>query len=111
MDELCEVTITAPDADWLASFVRELVELRLCASGNVTSALRSIYRWRGDVYDRAEALATLHTRRDRLDAIARLANERHPYEIPRLVAVPFIGGSRDYFDWIDAESSDKPHKP
>ena len=39
------------------------------------------------------------------------ANERHPYEVPRLVAMPFIGGSRDYFDWIDAKSSDKPHKP
>ena len=82
--------------------MRELVELRLCASGNITPSIRSIYRWKGEIYDRPEALATLHTRRDRVETIARLADERHPYDVPRVVAVPFVAGSRAYFDWVKA---------
>ena len=104
-DDLCEVTITAPDAGWLATFVRELVERRLCAAGHITTSIRSIYRWQGQIYDRTEAVAKLHTRRDRVDEIARLADERHPYEVPCVVAVPFVAGSRTYLDWIGAESS------
>jgi periplasmic divalent cation tolerance protein len=104
-DDLCEVTITAPDADWLAGFVRELVERRLCAAGHITPSIRSIYRWQGQIYDRPEAVAKLHTRRDRVDEITRLANERHPYEVPCVVAIPFVAGSRAYLDWISAETT------
>src|SRR5437763_3632689 len=32
-DEVCEVVITGPDADWLADFTRRLVESRLAACG------------------------------------------------------------------------------
>jgi Uncharacterized protein involved in tolerance to divalent cations len=80
-DDLCEVTITASDADWLADFVRDLVERRLCAAGHITTSIRSIYRWQGQIYDRPEAVAKLHTRRDRVDEIVRLADER---ELPPL---------------------------
>lgn len=31
MDEICEVVITAPDAEWLATFTAELVRNRLAA--------------------------------------------------------------------------------
>lgn len=99
-----------PDADWLAEFVRDLVERRLCAAGHITTSIRSIYRWQGQIYDRPEAVAKLHTRRDRVDEIARLADERHPYEVPCVVAVPFVAGGAAYLDWI-AESSDGGQGP
>jgi periplasmic divalent cation tolerance protein len=110
-DDLCEVTITAPDADWLAEFVRDLVERRLCAAGHITTSIRSIYRWQSQVYDRPEAVAKLHTRRDRVDEVARLADERHPYEVPCVVAVPFVAGGRAYLEWITTESSDSARLP
>jgi hypothetical protein len=54
MTELCEVVITAPDPDWLKDFSRKLVEQRLCASAHNFAPVRSIYRWRGDIYERTE---------------------------------------------------------
>jgi periplasmic divalent cation tolerance protein len=36
-DEVCAIVITAPDPDWLAEFVRNLVEQRLCASGHIVN--------------------------------------------------------------------------
>jgi periplasmic divalent cation tolerance protein len=28
--------------------------------------------------------------------------QRHPYEVPEIIAIPIEGGSQDYFDWISA---------
>jgi len=51
MDDICEVIITAQDADWLAQFTTDLVTKRLAACGQVIAPIRSIYRWQGEIYD------------------------------------------------------------
>lgn len=107
MDELIEVTITARDATWLASFVRQLVEDRLCAAGHVDPSIRSIYRWQDEIFDVPESRATLHTRASLLDAIIERVNERHPYEVPCVVAKNFTGGSDPYLRWIVAVTGDE----
>ena len=50
-DEICEVIITGPDADWLAEFTRMLVADRFAACGQNITAIRSIYRWQGAIED------------------------------------------------------------
>ena len=57
MTELCEVVITAPDPDWLYTFARKLVEDRLAASAHNFTPVRSIYRWQGQVHERAERMS------------------------------------------------------
>ena len=48
-EDLCEVTITAPDADWLATLVHELIVDQLCAGSHLTS-IRSLYPWGGATF-------------------------------------------------------------
>jgi uncharacterized protein involved in tolerance to divalent cations len=67
-DEACEVVITAPDPDWLVEFTRRLVMDRLCASGHNFQPIRTIYRWQGQVHDKAEARVALRTRRSLIPA-------------------------------------------
>jgi len=43
--DLCEVVVTANSADWLADFMRSLVEDKLAVAGHNIAAIRSIYRW------------------------------------------------------------------
>jgi predicted RNA binding protein YcfA (HicA-like mRNA interferase family) len=69
MTALVEVVITAPDPEWLIAFSRKLVENRLCAIAHSFAPVQSVYRWRGDVYQRTEGRVSLHTRRDRVAAI------------------------------------------
>ena len=80
--ELCEVVITAPDPEWLRDFSRQLVEDGLCASAHNFAPVRSIYRWRGKIYERTEGRASLHTRHSRVQEIVDRANKDHPYEVP-----------------------------
>ena len=41
-EEICEVVITAGDAEWLAGFTRALVADRLAACGQQIAAIRSV---------------------------------------------------------------------
>ena len=99
-DDPCEVIITAPDPDWLAAFVRQLVDDRLAAAGHV-APIRSIYRWEGAVHDVNEARAALHTRAALVPAIIDRTNAEHPYDVPGVVALPITAGNPAYLDWIN----------
>jgi periplasmic divalent cation tolerance protein len=100
IEDLCEVTVTAPDAEWLAALARELIERRLCASAHIVSPVRSIYRWQGAIEDTTEARALLRSRRSQLPAIVRAVTRRHPYQVPNVTAVPIVDGNPRYLEWV-----------
>lgn len=104
MKEICVVLITAPDAEWLGSFVRDLVDDRLCAAGHI-SPVRSIYRWEGEVHDTGEALATLRTVRSRVPEIIARTKHEHPYLVPSIITMPIDDATPDYRAWIVEQSS------
>jgi periplasmic divalent cation tolerance protein len=102
--ELCEVVITAPEPDWLVEFTRQLVAERLAASGHNYTPVRSLYRWRGEVYDRLEGRVSLHTRKSLVPEIVRRAKELHPYEVPGISSRAIDDGNPDYLQWIHSET-------
>ena len=106
MTELCEVVVTAPDPDWLVEFTRQLVTERLAASGHNLAPVRSIYRWQGQIYDRTEGRASLHTRASLVPEIVRRAQERHPYEVPAISSRRIEDGNPDYLRWIATETKE-----
>jgi periplasmic divalent cation tolerance protein len=105
-DEICEVVITGPDADWLAEFTRKLVEDRLAACGQNIASIRSIYRWEGEIQDDAEARVALHTRRSLVSAIVERANRDHPYDVPCVIAFPVVITNPAYEQWVLDETAD-----
>ena len=104
-DEVCEVVITAPDEAWLLDFTRHLVEARLAACGHHTS-IRSIYTWAGAVQDESETRVALHTRSSCVPAIIAITNDRHPYEVPCVIAMPLVGGEPAYLRWVHDQTRD-----
>ena len=99
-EEICEVIITAPDANWLAAFTRRLVEDRLAACGQNIHTIRSVYRWDGAIHDETEARVALHTRRSLVPAISEVAHREHPYNVPCVIALAVIDGNPDYISWV-----------
>jgi periplasmic divalent cation tolerance protein len=102
--EVCEVIITADDADWLAGFTRQLILDRLSACGQNISPIRSIYRWHGDIQDETQARVALHTRTSLIPEIVKRADEGHPDDVPCVIALPVIGGNPAYVEWVLAET-------
>ena len=108
MDEFVDVTITAPDVDWLAAFTRQLVEDGLAASGNIVPTVRSNYRWRGQVEDATEALVVLHTRLAHVETIIERTTAEDPYETPHVLAHPVTEAKSTYRNWIKSSTSRPP---
>ncbi len=90
---------TAPDEACARDLARMLVERRLAGCVNWTP-VRSAYRWEGEVREEGEVLLLIKTDRARLDELRRELGERHPYELPELIAVPIGDGSEAYLRWL-----------
>jgi periplasmic divalent cation tolerance protein len=99
-DEVCELVITAPDADWLIDFSRRLVADRLAASVHNLATIRSIYRWQDELYDRQETRAAVHTRTALVPRIIERLDAEHPYEVPGVFALPIVATSPAYRAWM-----------
>ena len=61
MTEKVAVLITAPDEENAARIGRALVEERLAACANIIKGIRSIYRWKEEIFDEPECLLLIKT--------------------------------------------------
>jgi len=104
-DEVCEIVITGPSQEWVATFTRQLVDDHLAACGHIITEIRSIYRWEDNVHDETEARVALHTRRSLVSAIVDRANRAHPYDVPCVIALAIVGGNPAYVDWVLTETA------
>ena len=104
-EPVCEIVITGDDEAWLRQFTRSLVEDRLAACGQLTSPIRSIYRWDNAVQDDTEVRVALHTRRSLVPAIIERTRAEHPYEVPCVLVLPVENGNPDYLAWVVASTS------
>ncbi len=97
---------TAPSEDVARTLIRSLVERRIVACGTVLPGATSIYRWKGAIEEAAETVVLLKTTVDRWEELKAVLPTLHPYEVPELVALPIAGGSKQYLDWVSAETHD-----
>jgi periplasmic divalent cation tolerance protein len=104
LEPICEAVVTGPDAEQLAALTRTLVEERLAACGHHLAAIRSIYRWQGEVHDDPEARVGLHTRTSLVPELTRRVESLHPYELPCVIALPVVAASPAYHQWVIAET-------
>ena len=86
--------------DGAEALATALVEARLAACVQVVPGVRSTYRWEGKVESAEESRLDLKTTADRLPALILMIQQLHPYDLPEIVALPMIGGSEQYLDWI-----------
>jgi periplasmic divalent cation tolerance protein len=100
----CFVYITAPDKAAALTIGRALVDARLAACANVFDGMTSVYRWQGRVQEDGEAVLIAKTREDLVPALTEKVRALHSYECPCVVALPVVGGSQPFLDWIEAET-------
>src|SRR6266487_6525700 len=99
---LVVLTTLANDADARA-FVTALVAARLVACGTLLPGARSIYRWEGQVTEEAEVVVVLKTDASKWEALCAAVRERHPYQVPELLALPVERGLERYLSWLTSE--------
>ncbi len=104
MDGALVILSTVPDEAVGLTIGRALVGERLAACVNMTSAVRSIYRWEGKIVEEAEAVLIIKTKASLYAAVEARLKELHPYKVPEIVALAVDKGSEPYLSWIAAET-------
>jgi periplasmic divalent cation tolerance protein len=99
---LVVLTTLATEGDARA-LVTELVAARLVACGTVLPGARSIYRWEGKVTEEAEVVVLLKTDGSKWEALSAAVRQRHPYDVPELLALPVVRGLDRYLSWLASE--------
>lgn len=94
------ILITAPDATVAQRLARGLVENRLAACANIFPGISSVYRWQGKVEQADELMLTVITTDDQVAPLTDWVIANHPYELPKVVALPIESGSQPYLDWV-----------
>jgi periplasmic divalent cation tolerance protein len=84
---------------------RTLVQEDLAACVQVGGAVRSWYRWQGEVQDAPEVPLLLKVRHDRLDACLGRLEALHPYDTPEILAWPAEHAAAGYLSWAYGEDT------
>jgi periplasmic divalent cation tolerance protein len=103
-DDVLLVLTNLPDAAAGETLARALIEARVAACVNVLDGCTSVYRWNGAVETARETPLLIKTTRTRYAAVEALIRERHPYELPEIVAVPVCAGLPAYLRWVADET-------
>jgi periplasmic divalent cation tolerance protein len=85
-----------------ATISKTVVEEGLAACANIIPQIRSIYRWKGEIWDERETLIMIKSREALFEKIRSRIKELHSYEVPEITAVPVDKGDTAYLQWIEA---------
>lgn len=96
------VLTTLPEADLAAQLAREMVEAGLAACVNVLAPCRSIYRWEGNTQEDGEIPLIIKTTAARYPDLETFLRQRHPYQVPEILAIDVVDGLPDYLRWAAA---------
>lgn len=96
------VLITVPSKEVGEQVAQHLLEKRLAACVNFVPAIHSLYLWQGEITADEELLLIVKTRADLFEEqLVPAVKAVHPYEVPEIIALPILMGSRSYLDWIE----------
>lgn len=107
-DDVRVVLVTVPNVETGEVLVRELVEERLAACGNVIPGLISLFWWEDEVQREKEALVVLKTVGEAIPALEERVTDIHPYEVPEILVLPVDAALESYARWIATETRPTP---
>jgi periplasmic divalent cation tolerance protein len=102
--DFMQVVTTVDSEDSAELLARGIVDARLAACVQIVGPIRSLYWWEGSIDDAREWRLVIKTTSERLPALEAHIKENHSYETPEITGTEITWGSREYLDWINAET-------
>ena len=98
------VITNCPDEETANRIALALVEEKLAACVNILPRVQSIYRWQGAVESAVEVPLLIKTTAACYPALEAAIRERHPYDVPEIIALPVTAGLPAYLNWVAEET-------
>jgi periplasmic divalent cation tolerance protein len=100
------ILITTSMNEEAEEIANKLLTQRKAACVNIIPKVRSLFRWQGEIDSADEAVLVVKSKASLVDEIVSLVKEAHSYQVPEVIALPIIGGNRDYLNWMSDELGD-----
>jgi periplasmic divalent cation tolerance protein len=97
------VFITVKDSEEAQKIAKSLLKRRQAACVNIVPEVNSHFWWKDKLESTRESLLIVKTKESLLPELMKSVKKIHSYSIPEIIALPIVGGSQDYLDWIDSE--------
>ncbi len=113
VEEVVFIYTTWPDAETADAAALEAVERGLAACANRFAPVRATYRWEGRIETGEETPLTFKTTAARAPALKALILERHPYDLPAILALPVSAelSHGAFVEWIAGNSAPSGGSP
>jgi periplasmic divalent cation tolerance protein len=104
MAEFVQVVTTTASAEEARRIAESLVESRLAGCVQIAGPIKSIYRWQGKIELAQEWQLWIKARSSQFGEVERAIRHLHSYEVPEVLALAVVEGSKAYLDWLRAET-------
>ena len=94
------VLCTCPDEGSARGLSESLVQEKLAACVSIVNPISSTFTWQGRIDSEQESLLLIKTTETAYSALEQAIKQRHPYEVPEIIAIPIQRGSAEYTNWI-----------
>jgi len=81
---------------------RHLVDEKLIACTNIIGPVLSFFWWAMKVERAEEYLLLMKTRSDLFEKLSDEVKILHSYDVPEIVAMPIVNGSKAYMEWLES---------
>jgi periplasmic divalent cation tolerance protein len=98
------IYITTKDKAEAEKIGKALVESKLAACVNIIDGMTAIYRWEGKIQEANEAILIAKTKETLVPELTEKVKSIHSYSCPCIIALPILGGSDEYLEWISSET-------
>ena len=104
MKEYIQVITSTQHKEDAGKIAAELIRMKLAACTQILGPVNSSYWWNGNVETANEWLCIIKSKKSLYSKIEAVIKKMHPYQIPEILALPVVGGSKDYLKWLDNET-------
>ena len=96
------VIVTTATKQEAENITQQLLKQHLIACANITGPVSSLFHWSGKLEKTEEYLIFMKSRKDLFDKLAETVKALHSYEVPEILALPVVDGSKEYLAWLDS---------
>ena len=93
------VLVTVASSEQGKMIAHALVSAKLAACVNIFP-IDSVYMWQGEVHQGLEHQLIIKTDLNKFPELAEKIKTLHDYEVPEIIAIPIVAGSKPYLRWL-----------
>jgi periplasmic divalent cation tolerance protein len=99
-DSYIIIMVTTASREEAETIVQRLLEMRLIACANIVGPVSSHFHWSGKIEKAEEYLILMKSRKDLFEKLSETVRALHSYEVPEILALHIVEGSKAYMDWL-----------